>query len=73
MLHEGKTVTVKMLDNGIVELSFDLQGESVNKFNRETLDDLREDSSEDLEDIFIRLVGASMEEIEAQVRTDEEE
>ncbi|MCG8668572.1 MAG: enoyl-CoA hydratase-related protein, partial [Pseudomonadales bacterium] len=31
----------KPLDDGIVELNFDLQGESVNKFNRATIDDLR--------------------------------
>ena len=38
-----------------------------------TLDDLRQDSNEDLEDIFIRLVGASVEEIEARADLDEEE
>ena len=38
-----------------------------------TLDDLRENSNEDLEDIFIRLVGASVEEIESRESTDEEE
>ena len=38
-----------------------------------TLDELREDSGEDLEDIFIRLVGASVDEIEARTGSDEEE
>jgi ABC-2 type transport system ATP-binding protein len=38
-----------------------------------TLDDLREDSGEDLEDIFIRLVGASVDDIEAKISSDEEE
>ena len=38
-----------------------------------TLDNLRENPDEDLEDIFIRLVGASVEEIEARVSSDEEE
>jgi ABC-2 type transport system ATP-binding protein len=38
-----------------------------------TLDDLREDSGEDLEDIFIRLVGASVDEIEAKAGSEEEE
>ena len=38
-----------------------------------TLDELRQDSNEDLEDIFIRLVGASVEEIEARADPDEEE
>ncbi|MFS1522630.1 fatty acid oxidation complex subunit alpha FadB [Microbulbifer sp. 2304DJ12-6] len=37
MLFNGKALTVQMLDNGIVELKFDLQGESVNKFNRQTV------------------------------------
>ncbi|MCB1838188.1 MAG: fatty acid oxidation complex subunit alpha FadB, partial [Alcanivoracaceae bacterium] len=30
-----------LLDDGIAELKFDLQGESVNKFNRETVEDLQ--------------------------------
>ena len=38
-----------------------------------TLDNLRENPDEDLEDIFIRLVGASVEEIEARESSDEEE
>ena len=38
-----------------------------------TLDELREDSGEDLEDIFIRLVGASVDEIEAKTGSYEEE
>ena len=41
MIYEGKAVTVKPLEDGIVELNFDLQGESVNKFNRATIDDLK--------------------------------
>ena len=38
-----------------------------------TLDSLRQNPDEDLEDIFIRLVGASVEEIESRESTDEEE
>ena len=38
-----------------------------------TLDELRDDPSEDLEDIFIRLVGASVEEIESRDPISEEE
>lgn len=38
-----------------------------------TLDELRQDPGEDLEDIFIRLVGASVEEIEALRGTADEE
>ena len=41
MIYEGKAITVKTLESGIVELNFDLKGESVNKFNRLTLNDLR--------------------------------
>ncbi len=40
MIYEGKAITVKLLEDGIAELNFDLQGESVNKFNRVTLEDL---------------------------------
>lgn len=42
MIYEGKAITVKALESGIVELNFDLKGESVNKFNRLTLSDLRQ-------------------------------
>tara|TARA_B100001245_G_scaffold91444_1_gene66229 strand:- start:3617 stop:5764 length:2148 start_codon:yes stop_codon:yes gene_type:complete len=41
MIYEGKAITVSMIEDGIAELKFDLQGESVNKFNRVTLDDLK--------------------------------
>ncbi|AUM11612.1 fatty acid oxidation complex subunit alpha FadB [Ketobacter alkanivorans] len=40
MIYEGKAVTVKSLEDGIVELNFDLEGESVNKFNRQTVEEL---------------------------------
>ncbi|TNC89171.1 MAG: fatty acid oxidation complex subunit alpha FadB [Alcanivorax sp.] len=40
MIYEGKAVTVKPLEGGIVELNFDLEGESVNKFNRQTVEEL---------------------------------
>ena len=42
MIYEGKAITVQALESGIVELKFDLKGESVNKFNRLTLDELRQ-------------------------------
>lgn len=42
MIYEGKAITVKALEGGIVELKFDLKGESVNKFNRLTLNELRD-------------------------------
>ncbi len=42
MLFEGKCLTVKELQNGIHEMCFDLQGESVNKFNQATVAELGE-------------------------------
>ena len=41
MIYEGKAITVQALEDGIVELKFDLQGGSVNKFNRATLAELQ--------------------------------
>lgn len=41
MIYQGNAVSVQLLDDGIAELKFDLQGESVNKFNRATLEDLQ--------------------------------
>jgi len=40
MIYEGKAITVKEIDGGIAQLNFDLQGESVNKFNRLTIEEL---------------------------------
>ncbi len=42
MIYEGKAIQVKTLEAGIAELTFDLQGESVNKFNRTTMQELKE-------------------------------
>jgi 3-hydroxyacyl-CoA dehydrogenase/enoyl-CoA hydratase/3-hydroxybutyryl-CoA epimerase/enoyl-CoA isomerase len=42
MIYEGKAITVKALESGIVELKFDLKGESVNKLNLQTLTELRQ-------------------------------
>ncbi|MCD8523758.1 MAG: fatty acid oxidation complex subunit alpha FadB [Saccharospirillaceae bacterium] len=41
MIYEGKAITVNLIEDGIAELKFDLQGDSVNKFNRVTLEDLK--------------------------------
>lgn len=41
MIHNGNAITVQLLSDGIAELRFDLQGESVNKFNQATLEDLK--------------------------------
>jgi 3-hydroxyacyl-CoA dehydrogenase/enoyl-CoA hydratase/3-hydroxybutyryl-CoA epimerase/enoyl-CoA isomerase len=40
MIHSGNAITVQLLADGIAEFRFDLQGESVNKFNRATVEDL---------------------------------
>ncbi|MCC6077209.1 fatty acid oxidation complex subunit alpha FadB [Pseudomonas sp. GCM10022188] len=41
MIYQGKAIRVQVVEDGIAELTFDLEGESVNKFNRQTLDELR--------------------------------
>jgi 3-hydroxyacyl-CoA dehydrogenase / enoyl-CoA hydratase / 3-hydroxybutyryl-CoA epimerase / enoyl-CoA isomerase len=40
MIYQGKALTANYLEDGIAELCFDLQGDSVNKFNRLTLEEL---------------------------------
>jgi 3-hydroxyacyl-CoA dehydrogenase/enoyl-CoA hydratase/3-hydroxybutyryl-CoA epimerase/enoyl-CoA isomerase len=42
MIYSGKAITVAALDDGIAELCFDLQDESVNKFNALTLNELKD-------------------------------
>ncbi|MCM2316476.1 MAG: fatty acid oxidation complex subunit alpha FadB, partial [Thermoanaerobaculia bacterium] len=42
MKFEGQSIQCTMLDGGIAELRFDLQGDSVNKFNKATLAELGE-------------------------------
>ncbi|MGI0115470.1 fatty acid oxidation complex subunit alpha FadB [Zooshikella sp. RANM57] len=46
MIYEGQAITVKLLEEGIAELQFNLQGESVNKFNQQTLLELQESVTE---------------------------
>ena len=41
MSYEGQAVKVLPLDGGFVELRFDLQGDSVNKFNALTVGELK--------------------------------
>lgn len=41
MIYQGNGITVKARENGLAELVFDLQGESVNKFNQATLQELK--------------------------------
>jgi len=42
MIYSGKAITVQATDDGIAELCFDLQDDSVNKFNALTINELRE-------------------------------
>ena len=42
MIYQGNGITVDTLDNGLAELVFDLNDESVNKFNQATLTELGE-------------------------------
>ncbi|MEM7260111.1 MAG: enoyl-CoA hydratase-related protein, partial [Pseudomonadota bacterium] len=42
MIFEGKALSLKSLDGGIVEMCFDLADERVNKFNQATLNELGE-------------------------------
>ena len=42
MIYEGKAITVKEIEDGIAVLTFDLQDESVNKFNRLTIEELKQ-------------------------------
>ncbi len=42
MIYEGKAIKVKETKDGIAELLFDLQGESINKFDAQTMKELKE-------------------------------
>ena len=42
MIYSGKAISVQATDDGIAELCFDLQDDSVNKFNALTLNELKE-------------------------------
>jgi 3-hydroxyacyl-CoA dehydrogenase/enoyl-CoA hydratase/3-hydroxybutyryl-CoA epimerase/enoyl-CoA isomerase len=42
MMFEGRSIQCSMLEGGVAELRFDLQGDSVNKFNKATLAELAE-------------------------------
>ena len=41
MIFSGKAINVSLIEDGIAALCFDLEDDSVNKFNAQTLDDLR--------------------------------
>jgi len=70
-MFNGSAISVKMLDNGIAEMNFDLQGESVNKFNTKTVLELQEalgllDKADDVKGLLLTsskgvfLVGADI-------------
>ena len=42
MIFQGDAISVELLDDGIAELKFDLKGESVNKFNKQTILELKD-------------------------------
>lgn len=42
MIYEGRNIRVRLLENGLAEMVFDLQGESVNKFDVQTMLELGE-------------------------------
>src|SRR5260221_12601538 len=45
-MFQGKTLRLQLLGDGFCELCFDRQGESVNKFDTQTVDELRRAISE---------------------------
>ena len=70
-MFKGSAITVTMLDGGIAEMNFDLQGESVNKFNSQTVLELEQaleilDDSSDVKGLLLTsaksvfLVGADI-------------
>lgn len=60
-MYNGQAVSLKSIDNGVVELTFDLQGESVNKLNNLTLKELGEAVSllEDTPDVKGLLISSA--------------
>ncbi len=53
MIYEGQSLRCEMLENGVAEVIFDNKNESINKFDRATLDELGQliDTIKDREDI----------------------
>jgi 3-hydroxyacyl-CoA dehydrogenase/enoyl-CoA hydratase/3-hydroxybutyryl-CoA epimerase/enoyl-CoA isomerase len=84
MIYSGKAITVQATDDGIAELCFDLQDESVNKFNALTLNELKEATAAIAADTSLNgvivtsgkpvfIVGADIMEFGAQFGGSEEE
>ena len=84
MIHSGKSISVELLDDGIAELKFDLQGESVNKFDKATVEDLAAavaaiDADSGVKGVVVTsgkgvfIVGADITEFTEMFKLDEEE
>ncbi len=84
MIYSGKAISVRILDKGIAELTFDLQGESINKFNALTIDELRQAgealaAAEGVEGLLVSsakdsfIVGADITEFGSNFNLSEEE
>ncbi|MFO7893691.1 MAG: fatty acid oxidation complex subunit alpha FadB [Longimicrobiales bacterium] len=84
MTFEGQSIQCSALDGGIVELRFDLQDDSVNKFDRATLEELGEvvgllEADEEIRGLLVTsgkdgfIVGADVTEFTEYFRYPEEE
>jgi 3-hydroxyacyl-CoA dehydrogenase/enoyl-CoA hydratase/3-hydroxybutyryl-CoA epimerase/enoyl-CoA isomerase len=84
MIYSGKAITVQASEDGIAELCFDLQDESVNKFNALTLNELKEATAAIAADTSLKgvivtsgkpvfIVGADITEFGSQFGGSEEE
>jgi len=84
MIYSGKAITVQTIDDGIAELCFDLQDESVNKFNSLTINELQEATAAIAADTSLNgvivtsgkavfIVGADITEFGTQFGSSEEE
>ena len=81
MTYQGQAITVE-INEGIARLTFDLQGEPINKFNELTLNELKEAgeslaSAENIKGLLVRsakdsfIVGADIKEFEQMAQLDE--
>jgi len=57
-MFKGNAITVTLLESGIAEMNFDLQDESVNKFNSLTVSELEQalealDDSDDVKGLLL--------------------
>ena len=84
MIYSGKAITVQTIDDGIAELCFDLQDESVNKLNALTVNELQEATAAIAADTSLNgvivtsgkavfIVGADITEFGTQFGSSEEE